>query len=709
MAYFAIAFIAPNYRDYSNQWLKAYEPGTTTPKSMALDSAAAVTVAKLQLNADGFLKSAGDALVIPYIDGAYDLWLFPTSAEADANDTSSAIRVADDINASGSGGALSQDYEFATVAAMVASTIVFPIGKMLKTKGGVTVSDGLGATYITFAPQALGTGDETLADANIAVFQYSGATNKTDIIPLQDRTSGNLVLRSQSEIAALNSSNIDSVATTFEGKQFDISSSVNGLENTPDTIKMADGRFANRVGGFKSQRLGVFSTPSALGHRLGDFTYAKHSQNSASLVSDLSQWAPYTINDVGTGSLVTQYVDSEKADNSGDGLSWANAKRDIGSAQALTPDIVLIKSGFYGRLKNFDSFTTGKDISFIAVGGKVTTGIIAEGVWTKEGTATNVYKFTYIAGYTNVANWTWDRAKRTTQGAPQRYTNVTSIAACDAAPGSKYSISGIVYVHAIDSRDLIIHGDEIINTIPLSEVPTITYTGNHKVYLKDIEFWGGTGGHFKLQSDSTAWVGSSFYGENCAYNANNDGNANGFACTDVAVCINVNSEASGNRRDGFNYHNYLGGSAGSQGVAPNFVEIDCQSHGNGLGGSEGNNQGSTAHEDCTGFRLGGDYSGHSDGGCIVDIDGAKVYHVAVTAKNSSTVGMLLSADGFPAGVNDAVWWIDGAYCSGNPVIADARGDIALDGFYTQLHMQDTNTEKPISTRAFSNLPDESFD
>ena len=142
MAYFAIAFIAPNYRDYKNQWLKAYEPGTTTPKAMALDSAAAVTVAKLQLNADGFLKSAGDALVIPYIEGAYDLWLFPTSAEADANDTSSAVRVADDINASGSGGELSQAYEFATVAAMTASTLTFPVGKVLKTKGyySITVS-----------------------------------------------------------------------------------------------------------------------------------------------------------------------------------------------------------------------------------------------------------------------------------------------------------------------------------------------------------------------------------------------------------------------------------------------------------------------------------------------------------------------------------------------------------------------------------------
>jgi len=97
MALSPISFIAPNYRDFKNHWLKAYEPGTTTPKAMALDSAGAATVAKLQLNTDGFLVSAGDSLVIPYIDNSYDLWLFPTEAEADANDTSSAESVADDI------------------------------------------------------------------------------------------------------------------------------------------------------------------------------------------------------------------------------------------------------------------------------------------------------------------------------------------------------------------------------------------------------------------------------------------------------------------------------------------------------------------------------------------------------------------------------------------------------------------------------------
>lgn len=97
MALSPIAFIAVNYRDFKDYWLKAYEPGTTTPKSMALDDKGDVTVAKLELNADGFLKSAGGALVIPYIEGSYDAWLFPTEAEADANDTVNAKRVADDI------------------------------------------------------------------------------------------------------------------------------------------------------------------------------------------------------------------------------------------------------------------------------------------------------------------------------------------------------------------------------------------------------------------------------------------------------------------------------------------------------------------------------------------------------------------------------------------------------------------------------------
>lgn len=130
MLFSPIAFIAPNYRDFKNEYLKAYEPGTTTPKVMALDSAGAVQVAKLQLNADGFVISAGNAIVIPYIEGSYDLWLFPTEAEADANDTSNAERLADNLDA-GFINDLSKDYIFPTVAAYKSSSIVFPVDKTI--------------------------------------------------------------------------------------------------------------------------------------------------------------------------------------------------------------------------------------------------------------------------------------------------------------------------------------------------------------------------------------------------------------------------------------------------------------------------------------------------------------------------------------------------------------------------------------------------
>lgn len=104
MAYAPIAFTIPNYRDYKNYWLKAYEPSTTTPKAISIDGDGSVLVAKVQLNKDGFPVSAGSALIIPFIDGAYDLYAFPTEEEADNNDTVNALRFADNISADGSSG-----------------------------------------------------------------------------------------------------------------------------------------------------------------------------------------------------------------------------------------------------------------------------------------------------------------------------------------------------------------------------------------------------------------------------------------------------------------------------------------------------------------------------------------------------------------------------------------------------------------------------
>lgn len=133
MAFAAVSFLSHNYRDFKNYWLKVYDPGTTTPKVMAIDTTGVPTVAKLEINADGFIKSAGGAIVTPHIQGAYDAWLFPTEAEADANDTTNAERIADNLEAPNSNliNDLSQAYEFPTVAAYKAFTTAFPVGKVI--------------------------------------------------------------------------------------------------------------------------------------------------------------------------------------------------------------------------------------------------------------------------------------------------------------------------------------------------------------------------------------------------------------------------------------------------------------------------------------------------------------------------------------------------------------------------------------------------
>jgi len=565
--------------------------------------------------------------------------------------------------------------------------------------------------------------DGSAHNADDILYAPSGFTVEAEIsasklvnIELTDLTSeleSIVTVESSADIAALNKSYLSSISSSLDGKHYNISSTVNGLENTPDTIKMLDGRYANRVGAFKANRIGVFKTSDSLGHRVGDIYYSKISQTEAKLITSFEKYKSYTIADTNKAGLVIAYTDWAKVnDNTGDGFTWATAKASIAQALALNPDILLIRGGFYNRVNRFNSFSVNKNLAVIAVGGPVICGVIASGTWTKTAGQTNVYQLDYASGLTNATTQLHDTVQLNAQGAPIGYTNVASVALVDSTPASFYHTGTTTYVHALDSRDLIFHGDELRLMQPVDN-STITFNGNYKLYFEGIENWGGSGVGVTLISNGTAWANSVFYNKNCKFNAVSGGASNGFSVRDIGICISENSESSANRRDGFNYHNYLAGASGVNGVAPHFVEINCQAHGNGLLGSEGNNQGSTAHEDCVGFRINGDYSGHADGGCIVDIQGVKVYNVCCKAKNSSIVGMLLAADGFDrgSGILPATWWIDGAYCSGNPSISNAVGDISLDGFYSVLHIEDTVTEKPLSTRTFSDSvqpPDTDF-
>jgi parallel beta-helix repeat protein len=174
MAYSPIAFIAPNYSDYGTYWLKAYLPGSTTPKLLAIELTAATTFAKLQLNVDGFFKSTGGALITPYVEGPYDAYLFQTEAEADANNTAGAIRLADNITpltdallrsqlAAGTVDVnlindLTHAYEFSTVASYVSFSSIFPVGKVIHLLDRA-------ATFIVITGTGTATGNKIIASS----------------------------------------------------------------------------------------------------------------------------------------------------------------------------------------------------------------------------------------------------------------------------------------------------------------------------------------------------------------------------------------------------------------------------------------------------------------------------------------------------------------------------------------------------------------
>jgi hypothetical protein len=98
-AWFPLSNTIPQYEDangnpYSGAVLKAYTAGTSTPITMATDSAGGTTVSSIALNASGYPAVSGN-VVLPYLNEKYKLALYPTQTAADAN--SGAIWTQDNI------------------------------------------------------------------------------------------------------------------------------------------------------------------------------------------------------------------------------------------------------------------------------------------------------------------------------------------------------------------------------------------------------------------------------------------------------------------------------------------------------------------------------------------------------------------------------------------------------------------------------------
>lgn len=516
---------------------------------------------------------------------------------------------------------------------------------------------------------------------------------------MRDFDGRKIVTNSQS-INVINDDSVSRILTSDRMELFEVKASVYGATNTPDIIEMANGKFAVRSGQYKSKRLGVYSTGD-FGHRAGPFLYKKTGVISAELLTDLSRFKPET-NSAFVPSV--QYLDQVDGVKGADGLTWSTAEKRWAEVIAKNPDIVYIRGGLLNGPSRIMSFDVVKDMAIIGVGSPVVVGALQGGTWSKEGGYTNVYRKTTDIAKTNTSN-IFDTSCVDEYGAANVMVKLATIEEVDATPNSWYQdpVTFNVLVHTRDSRAL----SGVDNTLVLSMVSgtnvVATFTGNYKLYVENVQFWGGLGSAspgaapLVVKDNGVEHSKSVFYNKNCGFAAGRGSFSNGLTVRGIALCISDGSFCSLNERDGFNYHSGLDPNGGGTGSAqsPHFVEVDCFAASNGWPEpAYGNNQGSTSHEECHGFRINSTYQNHRDGANIADIEGSRVWMVGVTLRRSSIAGARLSTKG-SASPNNAEWWIDGMSVTENSTSPAYRfGDITLDGSKTICHMEDVISDKP---------------
>jgi hypothetical protein len=156
MAYAPIQLISVPIENYDGWWLKFYAQGTTTPLSMATDSTGGTLIVKAEISSGGtvpagFLKTSGNALLNPHMNAAYDAWLFPTAAEADANDTTNAIQLADNITADPASSVTIPGYTVTDKAAAVLITPVAGKTMFVESSDGGLFKAVTGAALLTYS------------------------------------------------------------------------------------------------------------------------------------------------------------------------------------------------------------------------------------------------------------------------------------------------------------------------------------------------------------------------------------------------------------------------------------------------------------------------------------------------------------------------------------------------------------------------------
>ncbi|NUR17310.1 MAG: hypothetical protein HOQ13_13510 [Dermatophilaceae bacterium] len=343
---------------------------------------------------------------------------------------------------------------------------------------------------------------------------------------------------------------------------------------------------------------------------------------------------------------VTYYV-APASLGTGDCTSEANAGP-IPTALAK-PDVgtIIYAPGEYFRDTHTTTATT-KSINHIAAGpGVKVTGWNSWGATTWTLTSGSIYQTTR-SGTEQVV----DVNNRTSWGDYTQYVKKADLASI-TGPGQWAIVGTTVYVWCIGNTNLSVNTNRPQIRLGIAGITAGIDQTAGTAYVRGIDFEGhSTRG---LRGSASALI----LAEDCTFRYS--GAANGLSIDGGIGCILRRCEASSNLLDGFNYHH-------TAGTRPDFIEVDCRSHHNGLG-NPGSNNASTAHEDVRGIRVGGYYD-VSGGPVLADVNSAKTWVLGSTV-GQSTAGtgqdssFRVDAVGYAG--DPAVMWVDECTADGSPV------------------------------------------
>ncbi|MNG99586.1 hypothetical protein D3C79_587600 [compost metagenome] len=345
--------------------------------------------------------------------------------------------------------------------------------------------------------------------------------------------------------------------------------------------------------------------------------------------------------DTGTDTRAI-YVDPINGFDTYDGGSPAWPMKTIPAAIAKNPEVIWLKPSIYTQTNYPGAYTSANDIAIRSLGGRSYFVSMATSfsAWTL--VSGTVYVTTVGGSPTPVG--CVDLTHFDEFGVPRILTPVASLAECQATPNSFFYEAGPrkMNVNLIDGSV-----PDNAKVTPYGAGNTFRHSSaTAKVYLSDIDFIGGTGGAISARD---AGINGVLITERCRFLGNY--NSNGADIKDVGLYIGIDCLAAYNNGDGFNYTAF-------NGFSPHFIELGCFGYRNfGTGTSNG----TTAHDDCVGFRINVD-SAFNAGPGVGDVGNANTLSVNITSRKN---GPNANAAGFAADGAGAKMYLDGASADGN--------------------------------------------